>query len=191
MLPALSLMHDVGGACGIFPQGLRRSAVKGSCKWEHCTSSVHVQQTVEHGFPGDQVDKRLIRRMTQLWFLGLPPSTPASCGRHIHNLPWLRARIGRVLWLLPLLDPIVEQLCGPQLSESHLQRLCPSHPPFGFRRAVGLPCRIVSTIDGGTSALANLSPRRNIECSADGWSKSGRRCSTVIPEGPAANASPS
>ena len=81
---------------------------------------------------------------------------------------------------LPLLDPIVEQLCG-----SHLQRPCPST----LHSASGRPessCLTVSTMEGRTSALANLSPRRNVECSADGWSKSGWRCSTVIPEGPAA-----
>ena len=76
--------------------------------------------------PGRSSRKRLHRRVTQLWFPGLPPLTPAPRGRRIRNRPWWRARIGRILLPLPLLDPIVEQLCGPQLSESHLQRLCPS-----------------------------------------------------------------
>ena len=61
-----------------------------------------------------------------------------------------------------------------------------SSSPLLFRRAVNLPARITSMINGGTSPRARKLATRQRRLVSLGHSSKGRRCSQVMPDGPLA-----
>ena len=62
----------------------------------------------------------------------------------------------------------------------------PRTPPLLLRRAVDLPTRMTSTIDGGNSPRAKRSATLKRTRLSLGESSNGRKCSHVIPDGPPA-----